>query len=164
MVQSEIILQKIEEDLFHQKNVSVMLARLDLLHPDYGGNKWFKLKYNLAAAKKNNFKQVLTFGGAFSNHIYSTAAICADEGFASIGVIRGEETLPLNTTLQFALSKNMKLHYVSRVEFKNRSDIEFINKLKKIYGDFYLIPDGGSNALGIKGAMEILPILKTDFD
>ncbi len=130
------------------------VLRLDLLHPQYGGNKIFKLKYNLLKA---NDLPVLTFGGAHSNHIYATAAYCAEYRIFCIGVIRGEESmLEQSPTLQFAKEKGMQLYFISREQYKGKTDEDFIAELQQRYGNFYLIPEGGNNAEGIKGCMEIL--------
>ncbi|MGV0101597.1 hypothetical protein NSTCB13_00033 [Nostoc sp. DSM 114160] len=96
-------LQQINSEIARQAGVELYVLRLDLMHPWVNGNKWFKLKYNLLEAKEKNFTTLLTFGGAYSNHIYATAAAGNLFGFRTIGVIRGEERLPLNLTLSFAV-------------------------------------------------------------
>lgn len=141
------------------------VLRLDLIDPFYGGNKFFKLKYNLDEAQKKGFKQILTFGGAHSNHLYSTAAICKELGITSIGVIRGEDSEQNHSpTLSFAKEHGMKLHFIRRDEYRRRSDIEFIEELKKIFGEFYLIPEGGANTEGVKGCTEILTSTHKKYD
>lgn len=137
-------------------NVKVDLLRIDKVHEHVSGNKWFKLKYNLAKAKEEGYDTLLTFGGAYSNHIYATAVAAKEAGFKSIGIIRGEETLPLNPTLRFAVFMGMDLLYVSREQYRNKQDPEFIEKLKEKFGKFYLVPEGGSNHSAIRGAEEIL--------
>ena len=149
-------IQKLNSVLFDQKKVSVSVLRLDLIHPEVGGNKWFKLKYNLAEAKKQNHETILTFGGAFSNHIHATAAACKLAGLKSIGVIKGEESSQSNSTLSFAKTNEMQLYFVSREDYKLKNDTSFINGLKEQFGNFYLIPEGGNNSLGVKGCEEIL--------
>ena len=106
-------LQEIEHPLFQKKKVRVYLKRDDLIHPMISGNKWRKLKYNVEALGN---KELLTFGGAFSNHIAASAAACNYYNINSIGFIRGEKTTPLNPTLSFAESQGMKIEYVSRGE------------------------------------------------
>ncbi len=139
------------------KNFSIDVLRLDLIHPFYGGNKYFKLKYNI---QKVAGKTILTFGGAHSNHIYSTAAFCHEQKLKCVGVIRGEESMIENSpTLQFAKQQGMHLHFVSREVYKTKTEQEFLNDLKKEFGDFYLIPEGGNNDEGIKGCMEILDVV-----
>ena len=141
------------------------MKREDLNHPDVSGNKWWKLKYNLAEASKIN-QPILTFGGAFSNHIYATAAASAELTLRTIGMIRGEKTLPLNPTLQFAISRGMEIHYMSRAAYRLKSTAEFIQKLHLLYGPFFLIPEGGSNLLAVKGCAEFAErvLSKIDFD
>jgi 1-aminocyclopropane-1-carboxylate deaminase len=157
------IIQKISSYAFAKKKIELSVLRLDLLHPQIGGNKWFKLKYNLAAAKKQKLDTILTFGGAFSNHIHATAAACRLSGFKSIGIIRGEEQSETNTTLSSAKEWGMKLHFVSREEYEKKHTEEFIKALENKYGNFYLIPEGGNNYSGALGCSEILESI-TDFD
>ena len=148
---------------FEATNSSLYIKREDLIDPFISGNKFRKLKYNLAEASKNNFKTILTFGGAFSNHIAATAAAGKRFGFKSIGIIRGEElgddlakTLQQNATLSYANSCGMQLEFVSREVYKNKAEPAFIQDLESKYGEFYLIPEGGTNELAIKGCEEIL--------
>jgi len=130
--------------------------RLDLVHPGVSGNKFFKLKYNLEQARKEGKDTLLTFGGAYSNHIFATAHAAKTEGFQSIGIIRSERTELLNPTLTHAESSGMKLHFVDRETYRKKSDSEFINELSDLFGEFYLIPEGGTNELAIKGTREII--------
>lgn len=134
--------------------VRILVKREDLNHPFISGNKWWKLKYNLKEAKETGHNTLLTFGGAFSNHIYATAAAAKELDFKSIGIIRGEEVLPLNSTLAFAQDSGMKLHFISREEYRRKDNQSFIKKLQEKFGDFYLIPEGGSNTLAVKGCAE----------
>jgi 1-aminocyclopropane-1-carboxylate deaminase len=156
--------QEIHDPLFEKAGVRVLVKREDLNHPYVSGNKWWKLKYNLEEAIKSNHQTLLTFGGAYSNHIYATAAAAHELGLKSIGIIRGEETLPLNETLAFAKSKGMQLHYVSRENYRRKTESEFITHLKNQFGDFYLIPEGGTNTLAVKGVSEFAQTLGNDFD
>jgi len=110
----------------------------------------------LLEAKKRNYKTLLTFGGAYSNHIAATAFAAEEKGFKSIGIIRGEEHFPLNSTLQFARENGMELHYISRNEYREKTTPDFLEKLKAQFGDFYLIHEGGTNELAIQGTAEIL--------
>src|SRR5882724_4047519 len=135
-------------------------------HPTVSGNKWWKLKYNLEEVQRLEYKTILTFGGAFSNHIYATAAAAKEFGLNSIGIIRGEETLPLNETLAFAKSCGMKLHYVSREEYREKNTPKISEQLKQQFGNFYTIPEGGTNLLAVKGCEEFAreKLLPLDFD
>lgn len=157
-------IQEIHDAVFRKAGVRVLIKREDLNHPYVSGNKWWKLKYNLLEAQRLGKKTLLTFGGAYSNHIYATAAAASELGFGSIGIIRGEETLPLNATLAFAKSRGMQLHYVSREAYREKQDAEFIAQLYDRFGDFYLIPEGGTNELAVKGVEEFAQMLGNDFD
>ena len=146
---------------------SLTLKREDLIHPIVSGNKFRKLKYNLEEAKRQNKKTLLTFGGAFSNHIAATAAAGKEFGFKTIGVIRGDELINKvdeNPTLKYAKSCQMKLHFISRIDFRGKDSEGFIQELISEFGDFYLIPEGGTNQLAIKGCEEILGLEDSKFD
>ena len=138
--------------------VQLTIKRLDLIHPQISGNKLFKLKYNLLAAQQQGFSQVLTFGGAFSNHIAATAFAAQHFGFQSIGMIRGEElaSQQFNPTLQAAHDLGMQLNFVSRSEYRLRHQVEYLQQLQQQYPQAFIIPEGGSNALAIQGTQEIL--------
>ncbi len=132
------------------------MLRLDLIHAEVSGNKWFKLKRNYQKALSQHQKTILTFGGAYSNHIAATAAFCADHQLTSIGIIRGEEPVQLNQTLTEAKRKGMHLYFVSREAYDRKTETAFIEKLKTRFGDFYLVPEGGNNEEGLLGCMDIL--------
>jgi 1-aminocyclopropane-1-carboxylate deaminase len=152
----EIKTQEISLPLLKEKEIKLFIKRTDQTHQHISGNKWYKLKYNLIEAKKQGFKTLLTFGGAYSNHIAATACSAKEKSFKSIGIIRGEEHLPLNPTLQFAKDNRMVLRYVSRSDYREKTTPDFLEQLKVKFGDFYLIPEGGSNELAIQGTAEIL--------
>jgi len=158
--------QKINFDLF-SNNIEVYVKREDLIHPLVSGNKWRKLKYNLIQAKKENHTTILTFGGAFSNHILAVSFASKILDFRSIGVIRGEEIsekINENYTLSLAQKNQMKLHFISRDEYRKKHTKEFIENLQKLFGKFYLIPEGGTNDLAVKGCQEILTEQDDFFD
>jgi 1-aminocyclopropane-1-carboxylate deaminase len=146
--------------------IEIFVKREDLNHPFISGNKWWKLKYNLQKAIELNFKTVLTFGGAYSNHIYATAAASHELGLQSIGIIRGERTSPLNSTLHFAESKGMHLHYITRESYREKDQLVFIKRIEREFGKFYLIPEGGTNALAVTGCSELATtqLATQDFD
>jgi len=148
--------KEISLPVLKEKEVRLFIKHIDKVHPFVSGNKWFKLKYNLIEAEKEGFTTLLTFGGAYSNHIAATAFATKEKGFQCIGIIRGEEHLPLNPTLRFAKENGMKLHYVSRDYYIEKTNADFLVILKAQFGDFYLIPEGGTNELAIQGAAEIL--------
>lgn len=131
------------------------------MHPIISGNKFRKLKYNLEEAKQKNKKTLLTFGGAFSNHILAVAGAGAEFGFNTIGVIRGEElenNIDANPTLSQAKDFGMQFHFISRDLYREKETQSFILQLKEKFGDFYLLPEGGTNFLAIKGCEEILTV------
>ena len=149
------------------ESVSIFVKREDLLHPFISGNKYRKLKYNIEEANKNKNKTLLTFGGAYSNHIAAVSYAGMEFGFETIGIIRGEELTnkkDLNPTLQFAINCGMRLVFVSREDYRNKASVDFIEKLKHKFGDFYLIPEGGTNELAIKGCEEILQPADSSFN
>lgn len=141
--------------LSHESSQLSML-RLDLIDPEISGNKWFKLKYNLQKARGLGKSTILTFGGAFSNHIAATAAACHRQGFQSIGIIRGEASSQSNDTLSRAKQLGMQLLFVSREEYKQKDEGGYLQTLSQRFPDAYIIPEGGDNALGQKGCEEIL--------
>lgn len=139
---------------FDKAGVRVLVKREDLNHPTITGNKYWKLKYNLQRAIELGCKTILTFGGAYSNHIYSTAAAASSISLKSIGVIRGEQILPYNNMLAFATQRGMRLKFVTRDEYRRKHTQEFVAQLRKEFDQFYLIPEGGTNELAIKGVSE----------
>ncbi len=148
-------------------DISLTIKREDLIHPFVSGNKFRKLKYNLLQAKAENKETVLTFGGAFSNHIAAVAFVGKEQGFKTIGIIRGEELFDKteeNPTLKFAQKNGMKFEFVSREDYRLKSEISFLEKLKDKFGDFYLVPEGGTNELAVKGCKEILTAEDAVFD
>jgi len=149
-------IQEIHNNLLHSKQIKLYIKRDDLIHPQVSGNKWRKLKYNLLAAKKEQQKTLLTFGGAFSNHIYATAAAGKVFGFKTIGLIRGERIEPLNPTLAYAEEIGMELHFIARSDYRQKEDAAYLAQLKPKFGDFFLIPEGGTNTNAIKGCMELV--------
>lgn len=157
-------IQQIHHETARTSNVEIHVLRLDLMHPFVNGNKWFKLKYNLEAAKQLNLNTILTFGGAFSNHIYATAAAGNLFNFRTIGVTRGEEMLPLNPTLDFATKQGMQLVYVDRQTYRARNTEALQQELKARFGDVFLIPEGGCNLHGVRGCTEIVDTIISGFD
>ena len=140
-------------------NAQVSLKPDYLIHPTVSGNKYRKLKYNLQKAQSENYKGILTFGGAFSNHISATAAAGLALNIPTVGIIRGEELaskLNLNSTLNYAKSCGMHLEFVSRSDYKQKTDSAYLKTLSKKFENFYMIPEGGTNALAVKGCQEVL--------
>lgn len=150
-----------------QSDFSLHIKREDLIHPDISGNKYRKLKYNLLEAQNQGLKTLVTFGGAFSNHIAAVAAAGQEFGFKTIGVIRGEEVVDKvhdNPTLRFAKQQGMRFKFVSRADYRLKTTQAFIDALHNEFGQFYLVPEGGTNALAVKGCEEILTDTDADFD
>ena len=148
-------------------NTSLYIKREDLLHPHISGNKFRKLKYNLAQAKSENKKTLLTFGGAFSNHILAVAAAGKEQGFKTIGIIRGEELkdkISENPTLQKAQDFGMVFEFLTREMYREKNNPKTLEMLGNKWGDFYVIPEGGTNALALKGCEEILTVTDEKFD
>ena len=149
-------IQTLSHPLFSEKGLELAILRLDQVHSQVSGNKFFKLKYNLEEARKLGKDTILTFGGAYSNHIHACAAAAKMEGFKAIGLIRGDFLDENNPTLSFAKSQGMELHFVDRETYREKSNPEFLQELQEKFGDFYLIPEGGTNGLAIQGTREIL--------
>ena len=139
--------------------IELFIKREDWLHPIISGNKFRKLKYNIQEAKKLGHTALLTFGGAFSNHILAVAGVGAEFGFTTIGIIRGEELeskIAENPTLAKAQELGMQFYFVSRTTYRDKEKTLFVNHLKETFGNFYLIPEGGTNELAVIGCEEIL--------
>ena len=152
---------------FEDLGVTIDIKREDLIHKEVSGNKLRKLKYNMIEAQKQGHDTILTYGGAFSNHIAATAAAGKILRLQTIGVIRGEElgqdlekTLSGNSTLKLAHDNGMQFHFVSREAYRQKESKDFLNKMKAVFNSFYNIPEGGTNALAVQGTVEIL----TEFD
>ncbi len=152
-------IQEIDLSTFTNQDLKLSILREDLIHPEISGNKFRKLKYNLLEAKKLGFNQLLTFGGAFSNHIAATAAAGKLHGFKTIGLIRGEELkdkIDTNSTHRFAKNCGMELHFISREAYREKNNSLFIEDLKNKFPSTYVVPEGGTNDLAINGCKEIL--------
>lgn len=154
----DALAQKIPYREISYQGVKLCIKRLDLVHPQISGNKFFKLKYNFLEAQRLGKSQLLTFGGAYSNHIAATAYAAHHFGLSSVGIIRGEELAdhPLNNTLTTAQQLGMQLHFVSREQYRLKQTAEFLTQLQLDYPEHYVIPEGGTNALAIQGCKEIL--------
>lgn len=149
------------------KGINLVIKRDDLIHPFVSGNKFRKLKYNLLQAKAENQSALLTFGGAYSNHIAAVAYAGKENGFQTIGIIRGDELadkIESNPTLNFAQKCGMQFEFVSRQTYRLKTEESFLEQLQQKYGAFYLIPEGGTNAFAIQGCEEILTPEDASFD
>lgn len=156
-----------EVSLNFATDIRLFIKREDLIHPFVSGNKFRKLKYNLKEAQAQQYDTLLTFGGAYSNHIAAVAAAGKLYGFQTIGVIRGEELLDKvgsNPTLQFAVNQGMHLEFVSREAYREKTSETFRTQLKQRFGRLYIIPEGGTNTLAVKGCSEIITTATSDFE
>ncbi len=157
--------QRIDIDLPY--SIELYIKREDLLHPYISGNKFRKLKYNVEEALKIEAKMLITFGGAFSNHILATAAAGKEYGIATVGIIRGEEwkdKLFENPTLSLAKEFGMEFEFVSRSIYAQKEEVGYLKDIEQRYVGCYILPEGGTNSLAIKGCEEILEPVDSDFD
>lgn len=164
-----MIVERLNTAIIQQFNLEVSMARADQIHPLASGNKYYKLKPSLEYAKDNNIKCLLSFGGAFSNHIHALALTAQKAGFDTIGIIRGEAQYADNPTLRAARNAGMKLVFVSREEYRQRANQAYIENLQNEYPSCLIIPEGGSNNLAIKGCINLAKDINTsnnnaDFD
>ncbi len=150
----------LHDELFRQKELSVAVLRLDAIHPVVSGNKLFKLHYFLQEAMSTEHKTILTFGGAYSNHLVATAFACEANGLKSIGIVRGEKPAKLSSTLQQCLNYGMQLQFISREDYDEKETVRFQNELKNKWGACCIVPEGGYHPLGAKGAALIQHIIK----
>ncbi|MCB9185687.1 MAG: 1-aminocyclopropane-1-carboxylate deaminase/D-cysteine desulfhydrase [Flavobacteriales bacterium] len=172
--------QEVNDLELKDSGIRLLIKREDLIHEHISGNKWRKLKYNLREAAEQNHHTLLTFGGAYSNHIAATSFAAQKLGLSSIGIIRGEDD-PTNPTLKFAREQGMMLRFVSRKDYREMTFVETrliasnsrvsqdqqarsIASLQEEFGRFFLVPEGGANGLGVRGCAEILPEVEEDFD
>ena len=147
---------EIFDSLYIKNNVKVFVKRLDLLDEDISGNKYFKLKYNFSHILENDFKNVVTFGGAYSNHLLAVSILCKKYNINFYGIIRGEEHENINPILDKCIKNKMKIIYVSREDYKLKNNNNFISSLLNFKDKYFVIPEGGSNVMAVKGASEIL--------
>lgn len=153
---TKAVVQPISDDLLYEKNVPADVLRIDRIHPVISGNKWFKLKYHLQQAIQQNKKGILTFGGAWSNHLVATALACRQANLACIGIIRGEAPAHPSATLQEVQEYGMELIYISREAYSDEAAI--MPALQEKYPDYFVVPQGGQSHLGVLGAAEILQL------
>lgn len=157
-------IQALQHPSLTQANLALDIKRDDLIHPFVSGNKWRKLKFNFKQCQAEDKDTLLTFGGAYSNHIAATAYAGNQMGVKTVGVIRGDEFNTLNTTLDFAQKNGMYLHFVSRSDYKKKSESYFLEELKALFGDVFIIPEGGANWYGVQGCYSILEEVNQPYD
>ena len=158
----QIDTEYLTDDLFTQKGITLAVLRLDKIHPIISGNKLFKLQYLLQDAIQTPDQKIITFGGAFSNHLVATAFACRQNNLSCIGIVRGERPVQLSHTLHNCLHFGMELQFVSRQEYSKKEQPDFIMQLKKRWGAAVIIPEGGYHPLGAKGAAAIMNYIAGD--
>jgi 1-aminocyclopropane-1-carboxylate deaminase len=139
----------------HKLSPYLSAFMLDAVHEGLG-NKFYKLKLNLQQVKHAGLKTIVTFGGAWSNHIYATAMVGRQEGLQTVGIVRGERPDQLSATLQDAIGWGMHLEFVSRSDYRRQGSVLLMQSLREEYGEFYLLPEGGSNRLAVRGCSRII--------
>jgi 1-aminocyclopropane-1-carboxylate deaminase len=152
-------IQTLNSAFLQKRDIALAVLRLDQIHPQISGNKWFKLKLNIEAIQQAGHSTVLSFGGAWSNHLAALANAGKLMGFDTIGVVRGEIDDPGNPVLAHLRSQGMRLHSVTRTDYRLKAEPEFLHALRQRFGDFYLLPEGGSNDLAVVGCREIVDYL-----
>lgn len=152
--------ERITDNLLEDKGITLFIKRDDLIHPFISGNKWRKLKYNLRKAASEQKNHLITFGGAFSNHILATACAAAKFGFKSTAIVRGEAVE--NDTLTLCRLFGMKLIFVDRTRYLNKSEI-FDELFAEDQQAFY-IEEGGAGQEAVSGCAELLDELNETYD
>jgi len=153
-----ITLDSIEWKTAQEKQVLLSVLRLDKIHPVISGNKWFKLQYYMEEATRRNINHIITFGGAWSNHIAATAAYCQFSHLQSTGIIRGERPAQLSQTLQDAAAMGMQLVFITREAYRQKQlPEEIIRQLKE--ESALLVPEGGYGEKGVAGAADIVQLI-----
>ncbi len=151
----EPFLQPVNEPLLEDRGISLWIRREDLIHQEISGNKWWKLSLNLQhIIGLDPVPTLLTFGGAYSNHLYATAAACSELGIECIGIVRGEIQQPLNPTLAFATEKGMKLVPVTRSAYRDKELL--IQQFEKDFSGLYVLPEGGTNELAVRSCIQMV--------
>lgn len=160
---SNAAVEPLKDDLFDKKQVSVSVFRLDKIHPVVSGNKLFKLHYFLQEALQSSHKTILSFGGAYSNHLAATAYACSVLGLKSIGIVRGEEPAQLSHTLQQCSRDGMQLKFISRNQYAGKEDTTLLHTLPDEFGEYTLVPEGGYHPLGARGAALIMELIGNEY-
>ena len=156
--------QQIFSERYLNNEIEVFIKRLDLIDPFISGNKLFKLKHNVDRALLEKKNMLITFGGAFSNHILATAAYAKKKNIDCLAIVRGEEYSELNPLLTLAKEYGMNFCFVSRKEYAKRNDNNYVSELIRKYKKAFIVPEGGNNKLGVSGAEEILEKQDKSFD
>jgi len=153
---TNVLFQELNGSVLEEKGIQLIIKREDLFFPKIPGNKWRKLKYNLEFAISRGFTNLLSFGGAYSNHIAALAKAGQLHNIKTIGIIRGEAPEKLNTTLQTAKENGMQLVFIDRQAYRMYTQNQSWTRLQKEYPETYIIPEGGTNSLALQGCVEIV--------
>jgi 1-aminocyclopropane-1-carboxylate deaminase len=156
---SNISIDTITNDCLREKKVSLTVVRLDKIHPVVSGNKLFKLHYFLKEAIQSSLPGILTFGGAYSNHLVATAYACKITGLKSVGIVRGEKPVILSPTLIACMEYGMQLHFIPRTEYDKKEEIDFLNNLPYEWKQYLVVPEGGFHPKGAAGAALIMDLV-----
>jgi 1-aminocyclopropane-1-carboxylate deaminase len=160
---SKSILQELKT--YSDNDINLFVKRDDLIHSYVSGNKWRKLKYSILQAQSKGKKGILTFGGAYSNHLLATASACNLLNMKSVGIVRGEElSKDSNIMLQKCAEEGMELYFVSRTDYAEKDDYDYLNSMKNEFPDYFIVPEGGANYYALIGCQEILNEVPKDFD
>jgi 1-aminocyclopropane-1-carboxylate deaminase len=151
--ESKIEIQSLTQEWIGNDSISIDMLRLDLIHPIISGNKWYKLRHNIECAAQHGYNTILTFGGPYSNHLSATAGTAKAYGLSSIGIVRGNGQI--TETLKQCDEMGMELYFISREEYKQKENPEFLETLSAQLGKPYVIPEGGANELGRTGSEKI---------
>ena len=164
-LRASLRIQKLNDPSISAAGIALSVLRLDEIHPLISGNKWFKLQYYLRDFQQGNFEGILTFGGAYSNHLHATAALCQHLQIPCRGLVRGFHAQQQRTpTLQECADMGMELHFIARETYRNKTDAAFIEELQTSFPRYYVIPEGGDGPLGLKGAEEIGKLIPNEYD
>ena len=158
----DVRMQQIEGDLLIEKQVKLSVLRLDEIHPVVSGNKLFKLHFYLEEAREKSWEGIVTFGGAYSNHLLAAAFACKDSHLESVGIVRGEQPAMLSETLQQCLRYGMQLEFVSREQYNKKEQAEFLSELQPKYKNYLIVPEGGYHPCGAAGAALIMDLIGAD--
>ncbi len=162
---SKSVLDEVIDGNLSSRDIHLFVKRDDLIHTEVSGNKWRKLKYNVQQCQTNKKEGILTFGGAFSNHLLATASACHAIGLKSVGIVRGDElNAQSNNTLQRCSELGMEMKFISREEYRMSPDKSFLADLAHEFPNFHIVPEGGANYYGMIGCQEILREIEVDFD
>jgi len=154
-------IQPLRNPLHQSKGLHTAVMRLDLLHPDISGNKWFKLKHHLSRARSMGSTAIVSFGGAYSNHLVALAVACKEAGFSSTAFVRGDPHTD-NASIRQMQQAGMQIIFVSRESYRNKQQLagDFVRD----HPECYVVPEGGGGPDGVKGAAEIYDLIPPDFE